>query len=78
MTVVDNIRFLMEFQSHTMATEVAHNAVMVFVGMLLYGMANITDKAEGLGSLGANLETLLGNPYELFLLWCCLANDEHA
>ena len=78
MAVVDDVGLLMELQSYAVATQVADNAIVILVRMLLYGMTDVTDKAVGLSSLGSNLKALLSDPYELFFLGCGLANDEHA
>ena len=61
-----------------MSAQVAYNAVVVFLHMLLYGVSYVAHETVWLGSLGSNLKAFLSHPYELFFLWCCLSYDEHS
>ena len=73
-----HLRLLMELQSYAVSAEVADDAVMVFVGVLLDGVSYVAHEAIGLGCLHANLQTFLCHTHQLLLLWSGLADDEHA
>ena len=67
----------MESIAHTVSAQVAHYAIVILVGMFLNGIANVANKAIGLGCLHAYLQTLLCHTHQLLLLRSGLANDEH-
>src|SRR5256885_6683119 len=46
-SVVQNLRFLVEFSSDSMTAEFAHDAVAVAFGMLLDRRADVTEKSSG-------------------------------
>ena len=63
--------------AYPMATQVAHHTVVVFLGVLLDGLADVVDKAPRLGSLHTDFQALLGDTYQLFLLGRCLTYYIH-
>ena len=75
---VHHLGLLVELKPHAVAAQVAHHPVVVFLGVLLYGVAYVAHEAVRLGGLGPYLEALPGHPYELLLLGCCLSDDIHA
>ena len=78
-TVVCNLGFFVELESYAVATKVAYHSVMMFLRVLLYGMADVADKAIRLcRCFCANLQTLFCDTHELFFFWRCLAHDEHS
>ena len=78
MAVVVDLRIFVEGVADAVTGQVADNAVAVLLTVLLDGVANVADEAEGLGGLHAYLQALLGHTHQLFLLGCGLADDEHA
>ena len=79
MTEMHHIGLFVHGQAYAMTAQIAHNAIMILLGMLLNGMPDIADKAIRLGCLGTNLQTLLGHSHQLFFLRCRLSpDDEHA
>ena len=78
MTIMKNLRLLMELTTDTMTTEVTDNTITILLAMLFDSMTDITHKRVRLSRLHTNLKTLLGNTNQLLLFWSCLAaNDEH-
>ena len=77
MTIVVYVGFLMEGVTNAMTCQVTHDTIAELLAVLLDSMAYVTHKTEGFGSLHANLQTFLGNPYQLFLLGRCLTYYKH-
>ena len=77
MSVVNDVWLFVEFQSYAMSAEVAHNAIVIFLGMLLDGMADVANKAEWLSRLGTKLHAFLSHTPLLFLLRSGFADDKH-
>ena len=73
-----HVGLLVELQSNAMTTEVAHDAIVILVGVLLYGVTDVAHEAVRLSCLHTNLQTFLSHTHQLLLLGCCLADDEHA
>ena len=77
MSVVNDVWLFVEFQSYAMSAEVAYNAIVIFLGMLLDGMTDVANKAEWLSSLGTNIQAFLSHTHQLFLLRSGFADDKH-
>ena len=76
-TIVSYFRFFVEVAPYSMTTQVAHHTVVVLLGMLLDGTANLVDTMPGLGGFHTNLQALLGDAHQLFLLRSCLTYYKH-
>ena len=75
---VEHFRLFVERKPHAMSAEVAHDREAVFLGMPLYGVADVADKTERLGGAHAYFEALFGDTHELFFFGGGLSYDEHA
>ena len=50
LAIMQHLGVVVELEAHTMAAGVAHHAEAVLVGVLLDGIADITDKTKGLAA----------------------------
>src|SRR5437016_2510080 len=59
-SVVQNLRFFVEFSPDSMAAELAHDAVAMGFGVLLDGRADVTEKGPGAYLADAEPHSLVG------------------
>ena len=78
MSEMQYLRLFVEFQSHTVSTQVSYHTVVVFLSMFLYCVTYISDERIRLCRFSSNFEAFLCHSHELLLLRSSLADNEHS
>ena len=72
-TDVHHIRLFMEFKSNSMSAQVAHNAVMILLRILLDCMSYVANEAVWFGSFSTHFKAFLCHTHQLLLFRRCLS-----